>query len=238
MKKTSSDSSGSNTMQSHCNVCGHETKHNILNRVDSSRSVGEYDEAVDFGTHWKVLQCCGCDEVTLTRQDWCSEEEEIDRFGYRLPPPITYFPPRVSRRMPDWAGRRDVPDEYSGLLDEMYIALHADSRRLAMMGARSLIDAVILRNVGDQGTFPEGLKQLVEQELIGGKTRDVLQAAVEMGSAAIHRGHNPDEGSLNTVIDIVENLIHNELLLSKKEVLEAKTPKRPPRVKKPKGKTT
>ena len=205
----------------HCNECGQETKHELVSRAESKRTYSENRYDVDVVVTWKTLQCRGCDEVTLHRQQWCSENDPMDG-----PDPGTFFPPRVSRRKPAWVDRLDVPAEYVGLLNEVYAALHADSRRLATMGARALIDAIILRNVGDQRTFQEGLDALVREGLASKRNRDIIDAALGMGHAAAHRGHNPSAGDVTVVIDIVENVIHNELLAEPAIALKAATPQR------------
>jgi hypothetical protein len=46
--------------------------------------------------------------------------------------------PSFFRRMPKWA--KEIPHEASELMKEVNTALHNDSRRLAIMGARSLVD--------------------------------------------------------------------------------------------------
>jgi hypothetical protein len=206
---------------SHCNECGQETKHNIVHRADRRRAYDDDHYTVEVGSIWKVLQCRGCEEVALHRVDWCSEDDPQDGSG-----PATYFPPRISRRRPAWIDRYEVPKEYVGLLSEVYSALHADSRRLAAMGARALIDAYITRRVGDQGDFSKGLAKLVEKNFIREAQREIISAAVDAGNASAHRGHLPSNNDISAVIDIVENLIHNELLTEQAQSLRANTPPR------------
>ncbi len=119
-----------------------------------------------------------------------------------------------------------MPSEYTALLDEIYIALHADSRRLTVMGARALFDAIIRRNVGDQANFAVGLKALEEKKLISEHNSKVIEAALDVGHASAHRGHKPSNDAVSIVIDIVEHLIHNELLSDDAESLRSSTPKR------------
>jgi len=206
---------------SHCNECGHDTKHAVVSKVGRRRTFVDDPYSVEVGTIWKFLQCLGCEEVALHRLDWCSEDDPQDGPG-----PGTYFPPRVSRRKPLWIEKLNVPAEYTSLLEEIYIALHADSRRLAMMGVRALIDVVMQRNVGDQGNFGAGLDALVAKQFISERGRQILSAAIDAGHASTHRGHNPSSDSVNVVIDIVENLIHNELLAESAQALKAATPRR------------
>ncbi len=207
---------------SHCNECGHETLHKVLRLIRKSRDYHEGEHTVSVGSNWRILQCCGCNEVAMSRIDWCSEDDPQEAY---VP---TYFPPRVSRRKPVWLERGEAPG-YQGLLEEVYTALHADSRRLAMMGARAIIDKAIAKKAGDRGNFTQGLDELQKANLLSQQERPIIEAAFEAGSAAMHRGHQPTDDSLNTVIDIVERVVHAEILEEKAKELAAATPKRPPR---------
>ncbi|MBX7244990.1 MAG: DUF4145 domain-containing protein [Candidatus Sumerlaeaceae bacterium] len=209
---------------SHCNECNQETKHDSVHQANRQRSFAIDGCYVDVGSVWDVLQCRGCGEIALRRIDWCSEDDPRDGPG-----PTTYFPPRVSRRKPAWASRYDLPWEYLSLLEETYTALHSDSRRLAMMGARALIDAVIRRNAGEQPNFAQGLNALSEKYLISEQDRGIIEAAIEAGSASAHRGHDPSPEDVNVVIDIVERLIHTEILAKQALKLKESTPPRPKR---------
>lgn len=212
----------------HCNECGHETLHKLVKLISKSRDYDDDQYTVSVGSNWRILQCQGCQEVSMSRTDWCSEDDPRD------PSVPAFFPPRVSRRKPEWLVHREAPG-YQGLLDEIYAALHADSRRLAMMGARAVIDKAMAKLVGDQGTFAQGIEALVDAGLIGKPERPLIEAAFDAGSASMHRGHQPTPDSLSTVIDIVERVVHAEVLAEKAKELAAATPPRPPRTKKPKN---
>ena len=204
---------------SHCNVCGQETIHKLVKVIRKSRDYDDDQCVVSVGSNWRILQCCGCQEVSMSRADWCSEDSPYDS------PVLAFFPPRVSRRKPDWLVRREAPG-YQGLLDEVYTALHADSRRLAMMGARAVIDKAMARLVGDQGSFTQGVDALERAGQLGKLDKPLIVAAFDAGSAAMHRGHQPDVDSLNTVIDIVERVVYAEVLAEKAKELAAATPPR------------
>lgn len=208
---------------SHCNECGQETKHDLLHRAKRVRSFEDGRYSIEVGSTWKLLQCRGCEDVSLQRVDWCSEDDPDDG-----PKPPTYFPPRVSRRKPSWIEHLEVPRNYLELLDEIYTALHADSRRLAMMGVRALIDLVVVRAVGDQGNFKKGLEGLVAKKLISESDRGVVDAAVNAGHASAHRGHKASSDDVNLVIEIVERLLQTELLALQALDLKKNTPERYP----------
>ncbi len=207
-----------------CNKCGHETKHEIvMERTHrASEMVDPYQGIeVSWSKTYAMLECRGCEDISLRRTEWCSEDDPMNDRD-----PGIYFPPRISRRKPAWMDRIEVPSEYAGLLDEIYVALHADSRRLAMMGARALIDAVIQRCVGDQGDLGAGLKGLVKDGLISQRNKEIIEAAVDVGHASAHRGYRPNSENVNVVIDVVENIIHNELLAEPARALKSTTPAR------------
>ena len=99
-----------------------------------------------------------------------------------------------------------------------------------MMGARTLVDLVIVDKVGDVGTFAEKLKKLESEKYISGKNREVLEAALDAGNAAAHRGYSARPAQVNAVMDIVENLLQAVYVLpSMAQDLKKSTPARPPR---------
>ena len=112
------------------------------------------------------------------------------------------------------------------LLEEIYSALHADNRRLATMGARTLLDMVMTDKVTDVGRFDQKLDAL-EKEFITKKQREFLEAALDVGNAASHRGHRPTAKQLDQVMDIVENVIQQIYVLpSAAAELKKSTPPR------------
>ena len=136
----------SDTTRIHCNVCLNETNHvNLLTRRQDGSA--PYDEQCDisWSTIYDVFECCGCESVTMRRRHYFSEWNHGDH-------ELDFYPPRVGRRIPDWKSK--LGSEMQHLMDEVYAALQADSRSLAMMGARALIDMVIVDKIGDAGSFP------------------------------------------------------------------------------------
>jgi hypothetical protein len=164
-----------------------------------------------------MIECCGCETVSLRCTDSCPD---------RLYNEIGYFPPRVSRRLPHWfGGLTDLA--IRSLLREVYAALHANSCRLAMMGARAVIDLAMLDKVGDKGTFSEKLNALTSKGYISALNREFLEAALEAGHAATHRGHVPSVENINRAMDIIENLVQTVYVLKRDaDELRKTTPKR------------
>lgn len=207
----------------HCNECGQETRHEVIcehgqhgsEPVDTGNP---YDDvSVSWDTTHTMLECRGCGNVTLRRtyvfSEWNPGEAQID-----------YFPPHLFRKKPGWAD--ELSKDEQSILTEVYAALASDSRRLALMGERTLVDMFIVRKIGDQGTFVQKLKKLEEQGYLSARNRDLLDAALNAGHAASHRGYLPNREQLSTVMDIVENLLQSDLLAKQVKQLRKATPKR------------
>ena len=190
------------TVWIHCNDCRSRTKHILVKRIRSSGE--DNDQGFRWSTTWDVLQCRGCEEVVLRRVFWFSENENEQE---------NFFPPRVSRWTPSWAAF--LPSDIKRLLEEVYRALQADSSSIGMMGARSIIEATMISKVGDLGTFADNLKGMEEAGVLSRTNRQFLEVALDAGNATIHRGHRPDADQLNTVMDIVENLLQSVFVLEK-----------------------
>jgi hypothetical protein len=197
----------------HCNGCRQRTEHRLL------KTVTHYDqtEAEDsWSTTFDMLECCGCKDAMLRRTFVFNAEE----------PAVRYFPPLISRHSPSW--QYNLPQDIAAVLDEVYRSLDADNRSLPMMGARALVDMLIVKKVGDVGSFKQKLEKFATDGFIGTAQVEILDAALDAGSAAAHRGHTPSFEQVNAVMDIVENLLKAVYVLpDMAESLKKTTPARP-----------
>lgn len=198
----------------HCNKCLILTKHlNIAHRAQHESEM--YDEYVQisWSTYYDLYECCGCESVVLRRRFVFSEIDEVEE---------DFYPPPISRTQPKWF--KELPDEYGELLNEIYHALHADTLRLAVMGARTLIDIFMTSKLNDIGGFDVKLKQLETDGYISAKNRNVLDAALNAGHATIHRNYKPKKEDVELIMDIIENLIQHEVLEKSAASLQQTTP--------------
>jgi hypothetical protein len=215
----------------YCNDCGQETRHILRFKLETIRAEEEggkqipdftiknddlYEESEDPDDIYEVFECLGCRSVVFQHTHWIPILSE---------PVVSCYPPRISRRVPRW--KHKLPPHLQSLLGEVYTALQANSHRLALMGARAVVDLVILDKVGDVGTFREKLESLEEQGFVGQKNRGFLAAGLEAGSAAAHRGYVANPDHLEHVMDIVENLLEAVYILENAaETVRKSTPPR------------
>lgn len=183
------------------------TKHAVLAASTRVDLTGDEDDPDSFPleeNRYTMLECCGCESISLRYDSTFLPTKETES---------RYYPPRVFRRLPSWVN--ELPKPMASLVREVYRALADDCRTLAAMGARTIVDMVILDKVGDRGTFAQKLEALEEQGLIGRLHREQLDAALDTGSAAAHRGFVPSITTLGQVMDIVENLLQAVYVLSR-----------------------
>lgn len=201
--------------------------------IKGTQRSGYHDISPDFGISWEnlyeIIECQECGNVTFRIRHWNDEQQPVDS-GEKYYD--TYYPPIVSRPKPLWFDKLD--DRFQDILEEVYIALDANTRFLAAFGARTAIDMLIVDQIGDSGTFKDKLDKLEKQGYIDSTERELLDAVTEAGSAAAHRGYAPDEKLLNSVMDILESLFdkfyikpeRDKELLKKARELKSKIPKR------------
>lgn len=204
-----------------CSMCGHETKHAVLltREKDEILDAGDLGGLIVTGSiEFSLLECCGCETI-------CLRQTYNDHTAPDAIQEPRYFPPPLSRRRPKWMGL--IPPKMSSLLSEVYTALASDGRRLAMMGARTVVDMIMTDKVGDIGSFQKKLERLESDGVISRTNRQYLASALDAGSAAAHRGHFPTAEAVDLVMDIIENLLEATYVLpSAAEQLKRETPPR------------
>lgn len=202
-------------VKTHCNGCGGER--NAFKRA--SHTVNSQDGEVSWSDTYDVLECCGCNSISVRRQFWFSEWDEFVNdpiTGQEVLIPgikVTYWPPPTMRKKPEWAD--NLSDNLlRSVADEVYQALNAGLIVLASIGTRTLLDRAMHLRVGDpKGGFAGKLDHMVQEGHIGKNERDILEAITDAGSAAAHRGYAPNAKALGTIVDTVENFLHREFVL-------------------------
>jgi len=206
-------------IQAPCNDCCRDTDHVVLKTHQTS---GSDPDGSGWSTTFDMIECRGCHFISLKRTFDFTEYESLV---------VEYFPPPISRPKPSWYGdlAMNVPIQL-GLIDliaEVYSALHANNRRLATMGTRALLDLAITDKVKDAGRFDQKLDALEKEGFISKRQREFLEAALDAGNAASHRGHCPTAKELDQVMDIVDSVLQQIYVLPQAAAdLKKSTPQR------------
>lgn len=204
----------------HCTQCCRSTRHAVKTVYNTEGSytisMGDVETKANYQDSHQVLECLGCQAVRFRHTTWddFSESESSE-----------LYPPSLHRSLPPWKTHLEYP--VSVLLEEVYRALQSDSRILALMGARAILDLVALDTVGDVGTFQQKLAALENYGHIGKRQREHLDAVLDAGNAATHRAYRAKPRDLNHVMDIIENLLQTVYVLGRSSSeLRKATPER------------
>jgi hypothetical protein len=236
------DAQSESSERIYCNKCRRKTLHRLLKTTSRERideySAGDWEPEggeIPSCIYFDMLECRGCRTAILRRVLHCLDRDLHIRMGGAgvgedgdVADDLRYFPPAMVRDPPSW--RFKLPLDMRKLLEEIYRSLDAENLRLPMMGARTLVDMMILEKIGDVGDFKEKLKELENQGFVTSGNREILDAVLGIGHAAAHRGHAPTESEVGQVMDIVENMLQAVYVFPElAQNLKKTTPPRPPR---------
>jgi hypothetical protein len=184
-----------------------------------------------------MLRCAGCD--TIYFQHECLEffdhgpyNEDDDDFPisdladfkeiffrleehgeYDCREETSYWPtPSTKLDRPDWW--RKLPDQILiNPLNSVYSALEHDLRVLAAIGMRVVFErASELIGVDPEKSFAKKLDQLNRDGRIGLDDKETLEVLTDAGSAAAHRGWEPDPQQLDILTSIMEHFVRRFIL--------------------------
>ncbi|MGJ5067501.1 DUF4145 domain-containing protein [Bradyrhizobium sp. SZCCHNS3002] len=178
-----------------CSNCLGERRHEVLFET----SLHEQETIEQYA----MLQCGGCGRVSLGYKRIWKDGSGTD---------IEFYPAPITRQRPSWVldlilfGNTERA-ALAALLSEVYCAIANEQHRLAAMGIRAVIEQLMVMTVGDLPSFPQKLSALQQQGFISLVQRDALNAALEVGHAAMHRGHMPTEKDLILSLEIIEGVL-------------------------------
>jgi len=150
---------------------------------------------------YQIIECKGCGNINYRTCSWTSDMIECDGPFYKY----VCYPTPVSRKVPEWL--KELPVDLQSVLGEVYAALHAGSRYLATVGARTVLDLLILDKIGDIGSFKQKIQKLEDDGHITNAEAQLIDAVIEAGNASTHRGYAPITKDLNHVMDILEAIL-------------------------------
>ena len=212
-----------------CNSCHTNTIHDILyeKKDKGCEEINEHCR-IHWWIVWRVIQCRGCESVSMRRDSW--DSEATDEQG-RPEISTTYFPPRTFRELPTWIEddtfAETCPPAVDSLIKELYVCLQNDCRASSAMLTRAIFEHMMIHKTGDQGSFCKNLDAFERGGFIGKKQREVVESMLEAGHASIHRAFIPKKKDIVTLVDILEGILEVVYIQGPKvDELKKRIPKR------------
>jgi len=190
----------------------------------------EYPDGEPYGHEredYQLLECKGCDEVKLKITSSSSDYETY----------VQFHPAATLRPRPNWlsdfyleALSNNFYQTLIELLNEVYKALQNGMPRLAVMGIRALLEAIMVDKIGDKGGFAKNVAALAAAGHIGEKQKGRILAVLDVGSAAMHRGYAPRVEDVVPLLNLTENLVESIYVHDDQiDAVTKKVPQRPRR---------
>ena len=170
---------------------------------------------VNGGTHHSLLECMGCEAIFYHAASWNSENwfPYVDDYIYDI---VTY-PKPASKTKPVWLERlRSKDATLHDILSQMYVALDNQSNILVAIGLRTALDrATECLGIESAETFENKLNALLSGGWIGETERLVLDVVTDAGSAAAHRGWQPNNDEVLSLVMALEAFLHKAFIVGK-----------------------
>lgn len=208
----------------YCNECLSITNHKQLHhhRNQNQKESPKDEQKNSWGTvdsycDWEVLECQGCENMTLKKSFYCSEWQlPINDTPYLE---CSYYPPLNTdeRQKPSWyenlvniLSKNQDNDFLLQAYNSVYKSLKHQLAIATMLTMRALLENIAIKNgSGDTGSFQKNIQFLERNGHITTKQSIILKDAIyDAGSATMHRGYQPSREILENVLDIIEKLIH------------------------------
>lgn len=216
-----------------CPTCRHIR--NSFVRAKFYTSWKDPQHPIDGNDTYFILQCCGCETPFFRHDLYFPEDDDYDydpKTGETVIVPTireTYWPPKEKRSRPEWLlvvqYREGV---LAGLLQRVYTALDSELSVLAAIGISTAFDrATSVFGIDAELSFARKLKALLEDGRIGNTEKEILDALIDAGNSAAHRGWSPKAHQLDMMMDVLEAFLHRHFVQrDRASELLAEAPKR------------
>lgn len=201
----------------YCSVCKHRTHHVVLGEGYNLSP----DEDYIYKATYRVVKCCGCDNVSFDLEVYEECNIEYNQNGYEEIVPIhTSYPIKENSIEPlrSW----DIPTLIGKAYRQSVDALNNGDLLLASIGFRATVEALCIEKGLDKGTLIFKINKLRDKGIITSSDCERLHEARFMGNESAHQMQEPDREHVMIVLEVINNILNNLYIINKKfkEVIE------------------
>lgn len=205
-------------IHSYCEQCSGERRHEVCAEYKDSWNVENHD--ILGGATNYILKCGGCDHVSFRAENWCSEDCGPDG---RPEIEVSVYPKTAAQRAaPSWLEEFDFSEDelekaLNAQLKEIYGSFDQGAFWLCVMGVRAVIETLMTNKISDNGSFSKNLSEFSKRGFISEPQRLAMEQAIDVGSAAVHRGTQANRAKALEAIQVAENVIEAVMIQPKRE---------------------
>lgn len=117
-----------------------------------------------------------------------------------------FFSENTSAGKPSWYDC--LCDTQKALILEIDQSLGNNLEALPTIGLRTLLETVMVENIGDSGGFRTKVRRFILAGYVTPKMAEALNHVLDAGNASAHRAYCPSREDLLTCVELVKHLIH------------------------------
>jgi len=165
---------------------------------------GEVRDVLHWGVNYRLLQCLGCESISLETRTW--DSIGIGRDGEPVES-VDVFPPRAPKvRFLDGAISY-LPHNIYRAYQEVTTAFVAGVPILTAIGLRSLVEAVCQERKAEGRDLIDKIENLAATGVISQDQAATLHHHRSFGNAAAHELVAPRPQELESLLEIVQHLL-------------------------------
>ncbi len=225
--------------KAHCPTCDGERNCRIHGSIYKAWEWVDrsFHNSINGGVTHSLLECYGCETVFYQTESWNSES--IDPYydangdtNYEPSKELSTYPKPETKNKPAWFDAMySIDNQLHNILSQMYVALDNQANILTAIALRTALDrATECLGINPAKTFEEKLDELRDGGWIGETERKVLGVVTDAGSAAAHRGWEPDRKEIDHLVMSMEVFLHRAFVVGKEALsIKSKIPSKPKR---------
>ena len=190
------------TIKLYCNKCGCEIWHS---QEWTSKKTEYYSEELELEdiSEYYVYKCHNCGKFCFVH--FC-----LSMDGIELVDKIVDRYPKSIEGISKIKNLDTIPDLICKIYNETFIAIINECYILAMIGIRSIIEAISIEEgikISKKKKLNELIKDMKNDGLICKKEEELIQKIREKGNEAVHEIIKIDKDTLLNIFDIINNML-------------------------------
>ncbi|MEQ8556372.1 MAG: DUF4145 domain-containing protein [Cyclobacteriaceae bacterium] len=166
-----------------------------------------------------IIECLGCNNIAFIHQKWDDDEEAVDEKGEPLKWASHFM--EDERWFEDYEflieeDRDELPAMIYDLYEELTEALQHQSKVLAGVGLRMLVEAVCVQQKIPGRNLKLNIENLFNKGAISKNEEGVLDKLREIGNISAHQIKGPSDSILEAALLAVNHLLRSVYIIPKR----------------------
>jgi hypothetical protein len=199
-----------------CLSCAGKTSHKVVASFDERGDDEEPKFTFSWSTHYQVVQCQGCKNVSFRQAGTNSESGfpvSLTDWDYGVDEKL--YPSRLAGRKSLGEDTFYLPPNLKRIYDETLSALANQSPVLAGIGFRAILETVCKEKNATGRDLLSKIDSLVVATILTPTSAAILHKIRTLGNAAAHEVKPHSDKQLGLAMDVIEHLLKDVYILPK-----------------------